>query len=454
MERRFAPSCRFVALLAPSMIGQSVLMKAFTSCLAVSALLLGVSASALAQSRSALDLSRLLREEMRAAAQSEDFETAHRMNGAALALQPGHPGLLNNAVLLGAMAGRTDHQFEALEAMAHAGLSYDLDTSVRNLAQLQVSDPERLNAIRAALVENAAPVGRAVPVANPALPEALIEALAVDNETERVYLGGVAQRRIYRVEPFAPDEFEVFAGEDEPIGSIFGLVADRRHGRLYAVEGVVDQTPLAEGEQPGTALLALDIDTGELIERYRIDGAARMGDLTVRDGVVFVSDADAGRIYRLNGPRAELELYAEDERFASLQGLAQARGALWVVDYALGLWRIDPVSRAAHLQPSPDGASLIGMDGLVADRLGRLFVVRNGAAPVGVFELVFDMANQLVGLEPVLTGDERLGEPTTARIADDRLFVNADAPWDQFPVDGAAPDGPRRSPVILALPIP
>jgi hypothetical protein len=430
------------------------MMKVLLSCLAASALLIGASASALAQSRSALDLSRMLREEVRAAAQIEDFETAHRMNAAALALQPGHPGLLNNAVLLGAMAGKTEHQFEALEAMAGAGLSYDLDGSVRNLGQLEAADSERLNAIRLALGENAAPAGQAVAVATPPLNDALIEALAVDNETERLYLGGVVQRRIYRVEPFAPEEFDVFAGNDEPIGSIFGLVADRRHGRLYAAEGVVEQTPLAPDEQPETALLVLDLETGERIARHTIEGAERMGDLTVRDGVVFVSDAEAGRIYRLNGPRAELELYAQDERFASLQGLAQARGALWVVDYAVGLWRIDPVSRVAHLQPSPDGASLIGMDGLVADRLGRLFVVRNGAAPAGVFELVFDDANQLVGLEPVLTGDARLGEPTTVRIADDRLFVNADAPWDQFPADGAAPDAPRRSPVILALPIP
>ncbi|WP_421856690.1 hypothetical protein [Oceanicaulis sp.] len=429
-------------------------MKALLSCLAASALLMGASASALAQSRSALDLSRMLREEVRAAAQIEDFETAHRMNAAALELQPGHPGLLNNAVLLGAMAGKTEHQFEALEAMAGAGLSYDLDGSVRNLGQLEAADSERLNAIRLALAENAAPAGQAVAVATPPLDDALIEALAVDNETERLYLGGVAQRRIYRVEPFAPEEFDVFAGDDEPIGSIFGLAADRRHGRLYAVEGMVEQTPLAPDEQPETALLVLDLETGERIARHTMEGAERMGDLTVRDGVVFVSDAEAGRIYRLNGPRAELELYAQDERFASLQGLAQARGALWVVDYAVGLWRIDPVSRVAHLQPSPDGASLIGMDGLVADRLGRLFVVRNGAAPFGVFELVFDDANQLVGLEPVLTGDARLGEPTTVRIADDRLFVNADAPWDQFPADGAAPDAPRRSPVILALPIP
>lgn len=422
--------------------------------LAAVALILGAAWPALAQSPSLLETSRVLRDGMRAAAQIEDYETARRLNQAALSIQPGHSGLLNNEVLLAGFAGDIDSQFKALEALASAGLSYDLEARVRNLAALNAADAGRLAALRSAFASNAAPVGSARLVASPPLGDALIEALAIDNETERLYLGGVAERRIYRVEPFAPTEFEVFAGEDDPIGSIFGMAADRVNGRLYAVEGVVPQTPLSEGETPGTALLALDLETGELIARHTLEGAERMGDLTVRDGIVFVSDADAGRIYRLNGPRGALELYAEDDRFASLQGLAQARGALWVVDYALGLWRIDPVTRHAHLQPSPEGASLIGLDGLVADRLGRLFVIRNGAAPTGVFELVFDAQSQLVGMEPVLTGDARIGEPTTARISDGRLFVNADAPWDQFPEDGAAPSGPRRTPQILAVPIP
>lgn len=429
-------------------------MNAFITSVCAAALSVGIALPAAAQSPSLLDTSRALREEMRAAAQIEDFETARRLNNAALSIQPGHLSLMNNAVLLAGFAGDTEGQFEALERLAQAGLAYDLDRYVRNLPELEAAAPERVESLRALFDANAAAVGQARLVGSPPLGDALIEALAVDNETERLYLGGVAERRIYRVEAFAPTEFEVFAGEDDPIGSIFGLAADRRHGRLYAVEGVVPQTPVAEGETPGTALLALDLETGELIERYTIEGAARMGDLTVRDGVVFVSDADAGRIYRLDGPRGELELYAEDTRFASLQGLAQARGALWVVDYALGLWRIDPVTRHAHLQPSPASASLIGLDGLIADRLGRLFVVRNGAAPTGVFELVFDDQNQLVGMEPVLTGDERIGEPTTVRVSDGRLFVNADAPWDQFPEDGTAPEAPRRTPQILAVPIP
>lgn len=418
------------------------------------ALICCLSSPALAQEMSPLEISRELRAQVRAAAQAGDFESARRANMAALALQPGHLGLLNNAVLIEGLAENEAGQIQALEQIAAAGLSYDLEARVRNLETLRTDYPEQLAQIEARLQHNAQPTGQAEPVANPALSNALIEALAIDNETERVYLGGVAERRIYRVEPFDRESFDVLAGDAFAIGSIFGMAVDRVNGRLYAAEGVVPQTPLEAGETPGTALLALELDTGELIRRHTLEGAVRMGDVTVRDGIVFVSDAEAGRIYRLNGPRGELELYAEDPRFASLQGLAQARGALWVIDYALGLWRIDPVSREAQLQPTPAGASLIGLDGLVADRMGRLFVIRNGAAPVGVFELQFDPMGAFVGMAPVLTGDERLGEPTTVRIADDRLFLTADAPWALFPEDGSLPDAPRPDPVILSVPLP
>lgn len=418
------------------------------------ALICCLSSPALAQEMSPLEASRELRAHVRAAAQAGDFESARRANAAALALQPGHLGLLNNAVLIEGLAENRAGQIQALEQIAAAGLNYDLEARVRNLETLRTDYPEQLAQIEARLQQNAQPTGQAELVANPSLSNALIEALAIDNETERVYLGGVAERRIYRVEPFDRESFEVLVGDAYPIGSIFGMAVDRVNGRLYAAEGVVPQTPLAPEEAPGTALLALDLETGELLARHTIDGAVRMGDVTVRDGIVFVSDADAGRIYRLNGPRGALELYAEDARFASLQGLAQARGALWVIDYALGLWRIDPVSREAHLQPTPDGASLIGLDGLVADRMGRLFAIRNGAAPVGVFELQFDPMGAFVGMAPVLTGDERLGEPTTVRIADDRLFFTANAPWALFPEDGSWPDEPRPDPVILSVPLP
>ncbi|MFW5660775.1 MAG: hypothetical protein ACOC05_05240, partial [Oceanicaulis sp.] len=264
---------------------------------------------------SVLDLSRDLRSAAREAAMEEDWESARRHTRAARALQPGHPGLINNALIIARFSGDTEAGFAALEDAAAAGLVWDLD-DVGQIGALRAADPERLAAIETALAANAEPTGRAELVAEPPLADALIEALAVDNETERLYLGSVADRRIYRVEPFEPESREVFAGEDEPIGSIFGLAVDRRNGLLYAAEGRVAQTPAGDDEELGTALLAFDLDSGRIVARHTVQGAARIGDVVVRDGVVYASDAEAGRIYRLDGPRAELELWAEDPRMA------------------------------------------------------------------------------------------------------------------------------------------
>ncbi len=398
------------------------------------------------------DASLALRAQVRAAAGIEDWESARRANAAALALQPGHPGLLNNQLVLARLSGDQTAMLGALEAMADHGLTFDL-SGLAELDALLELDADRVAAIESRLAVNAAPAGEARLVAEPPLRDALIEALAVDGETERLYLGSVADRRIYRVEPFEPETAEVFAGEAQPVGSIFGLAIDRRNGLLYAAEGAVDITPREAGEEIGTALLALDLETGEIVRRHTIDGAVRIGDVTVRDGVVYASDAEGGRIYRLNGPRETLELYAEDDRFVSLQGLAPARGALFVADYTWGVWRIDPITRNAALLAPPQGASLIGLDGLTADRTGRLFVVRNGAAPVGLFELEFDrFGAELTALTPVLRADSRLGEPTTVRIADGRAFVLNDAQWALFEPD--ADFGARTDPQILSLPLP
>lgn len=417
------------------------------------ALALLLPASAAAQELSLLDTARALRAETRAAAAAEDWEAARRTNEAALALQPGHAGLLNNALLIAGFAGDVDGQFHALERRAGVGLAFD-PAGYDGASALREADPERFAALEAAFAAIAAPAGDARRVAEPPLKDALIEALAVDSETERLFLGSVADRRIYRVEPYAPQEAEVFAGEDDPIGSVFGLAVDRRHGRLYAATGALEGvTPLGEGEALGTALLAFDLETGDLIETYAIDGAGRIGDVSVRDGVVLAADAEAGRIYRLNGPDAELELYAEDPRFESLQGVISTRGAVFVVDYALGLWRIDPVERAASLMAPPPGASLIGLDGLAVDRAGRVFVIRNGAAPRGLFELEFDFDNHLTALTPVLTGDERLIEPVTVRLTDGRAFLINDAQWRFFEGESADPAA-RNHPQILSVALP
>lgn len=420
--------------------------------------LLALSAIAAAQEEPAgfnpLDTSRLLRAETRAAAGAGDYETARRTNLAALALQPGHPGLLANAVLIAGMAGDAEGQIAALDAIARAGLVFDIE-SLGTLAALRAAAPDRIESVSARLSANAAPAGAAERLATVDLRDALLEAVEIDIETERLFLGGVAQRAIWVVE-HGRNEPRVFADAEDGLYSVFGLAVDSRNRLLYAATGIVPQTPLEEGELPGTALLAFDLVTGDLMVRHEIDGAHRIADVSVRDGIVHASDAEGRRVYRLTGPLAELEVFAQDDRFASLQGVAVTAGSVWVADYASGLWRIDPATGIARLARVPaSGESLIGLDGLAVGPEGAIYAVRNGAAPMGVLKITLDAEGRVADAEPVLTGHPAFAEntePTTLQIADGRAFLLANAQWGLFPEGGSDPAGERAPTVILTWP--
>lgn len=400
---------------------------------------------------SLMDTSLQLRAETRDAATRGDWETARRTNAAALVLQPGHPGLLRNQILIEANAGSPSLLLNALEDLAVAGLTFDLDQS-EVITGLADRYPVRYGAVSQRLAENAEPVGSAEIHLTANLPDNLIEGVAVDIETERVFLSSVSERAIYMFQ-HGSTEPEVFADREDGLGSVFALVADPRNLVLYAASGVVAQTPLEDGEEPGTAIFAFDLSTGDLIARHTIEGAVRFADLTVRDGVLYASDAEAPRIYRLNGPNGQLQLFIEDNRFTSLQGVALSAGSVWVADYALGIWKINPGTGQAVLASlTESGESLIGLDGLATGLDGTLYAVRNGTNPMGV--LRFEMSNQgdLIDVKPILTRHDAFGthgEPTLLHILDGRAFLMANAQWPLFPEDGSEPEAERSNPIVL-----
>lgn len=402
---------------------------------------------------SLLDQSQALRAETRMLAAEGDWAGAAGANAAALALQPGHFGLLTNAVALAANGGDLDGAFEALDALAQAGFSLDLAAASGLEAALEEHAPSRLAALRERMAQNLAPVGRAERYLSTPLPDALVETFAVDIDAERLYLGTVADASIYAVRLDDPRNPERLAGPEDGMGSVYGMALDGRNRILYAATAHTALTPEGVPGERETALIAYDLFTGEISARHTIAGAGRFSGVVVQDGILYASDSVEGRIYTLTAPRNVLEIYAEDSRFASLQGLAVAQGALWVVDYATGLWRIDPVSREASRVEVLEG-SLIGFDGLTIDSYGELYGVRNGVQPHGVFHIALDAWGQQATVRPVLTGHPDFDEPTTASVSDGRLFILANAQWELFPEDGSPPQRERRDPVILFVPVP
>lgn len=402
---------------------------------------------------SRLDQSQALRAETRLLAAEGDWAGAAEANAAALALQPGHFGLLTNAVALTANGGDLDGALDALDALAQAGFALDLAAAQGLAEALAAHDPERLAGLRERMAQNMEPAGQAERYMSVPLRDALVENFAVDIDAERIYLGTVADASLYSVRLDDPQNPRLLAGPEDGMGSVFGLALDGRNRLLYAATARIPLSPEGVPGDRETALVAFDLMTGEVSARHRFAGAGRFSDVVVQDGIVYASDSVEGRIYRLERPGGELEVYAEDSRFASLQGLALAQGALWVADYATGLWRIDPVSREASRVEVLEG-SLIGFDGLAADSYGELYGVRNGVQPHGVFHIALEPWGGGARVRPVLTGHRDFDEPTTVRVSDGRLFVLANAQWELFPEDGSPPQRERRNPVILYMPVP
>ncbi|WP_417467759.1 tetratricopeptide repeat protein [Maricaulis sp.] len=388
------------------------------------------------------------------ALRSDDYESARRMLESALDLKPGHPAILRGLYRVAEQAEQPRDALDVLERIAAAGLGFDTTGEADWLAS---ADSERFAAITRQLDANLAPAGQAERAARIERPDALIEGVAIDIETDRIFLSSVAGREILMLEPFAPNTPEVFADREDGLWSVFGIAVDDRSRMVWATSGVVPQTPMAADEDSGTALFAFDMTTGDLYRRYEIEEAERLGDFVVRDGIVYVSDSAAPRIYVLDSLSGQLELLVEDPRFVSLQGLALAHGALYVADYAMGIWRIDLGDHSASLV-RPGDESLIGIDGFLNTRDGRLIAVRNGVSPHQVMAIDLDATGHAVAnVEVILRGHRDMAgdtEPTLIDLADGRGWLVANAAWPLFPEDGSAPEAPRPATVILQFQLP
>jgi len=405
--------------------------------------------------RTPQDLAMAMFDAAGSALSSGDHETARRMLEAALDLKPGHPAILQGLLTIAVRAGNADDGFAALERMADAGISID---PARAADLLSRADADRFAAVSGRLTANAAPAGRAEVAARVNSPGALIEGVAMDIETDRLFLSSVTGREILMLEPFDRDTPVVFADREDGLWSVFGLAVDDRSRMVWAGSAATDQTPLEAGETGGTALFAFDLVTGDLYRRYTIDGAVQIADFTVRDGVVYASDSGAPRVYVLDSLSGQLQVLAEDPRFVSLQGVALVRGALYVADYAMGIWRIDLGDHSVSLV-RPGNESLIGLDGLRQTRDGRLLAVRNGTRPHQVMAIDLDREGLAVAsVEVLLRGHPAMasdrGEPTLIDPADGRAWLIANAAWPLFPGDGEDRSADIEPVVVLELDLP
>lgn len=422
--------------------------------MATPALAFQTAPDAIATAETDLQAFRRLRAEGIAAAGSGDLDLAAARLAEADMRIANHPGLIQLRARIAAARGQADEALALVRRYAATGLAFNLDRD-RALSAL-AGAPGHAEAA-AALAANLAPVGEGRLSSMARLEGAVIaETLVRDAARGRWLVSLVRGRAIVAL----ADDGAVapLLSGDASVGGVIGLALDPGTDTLWATTAPLAPAVhgLPEGAaRPEPALLQIDAATGAVRARFGAPAGVTAFDpgdlLRAPDGTLYVADSTGGAIYRLSPGGGALEVWLPAGQLGSPQGMVTTPdgAALVVADYSSGLWRIDRRSGDATRLPAPADASLIGLDGLIADG-PVLYAIQNGVTPQRVLRLTLAPDAAHVATVEVLAANlPQLDAPTTGLVHDGELVFVARSQWSDFAADGAQAT-PDPAPAILA----
>jgi len=151
-------------------------------------------------------------------------------------------------------------------------------------------------------------------------------------------------------------------------------------GKIQEVEWVVGgmDSPKGLGLSKGllyvadlTKVIVIDTKSGKVVRTIKVNDAGMLNDITVDgQGVVYVSDSDKKRVYRLNNNQAEVWL--EKDYFQKPNGLLAHQNKFYMIDMNAGIfYEVDKTTK--ELRKIANG--LVGGDGIVP--YGNDFIISN-----------------------------------------------------------------------------
>ncbi|WP_415907372.1 hypothetical protein [Oleiharenicola sp. Vm1] len=392
----------------------------------------------------------LLREAA-AAQKAGQFELALAKLEAARALRPDYPRLLLELARVNAAARHPDAACAALDQLARLGVAFApaKDPALAALASAPAWAP-----LAARFAANAVPQGRADLALTLPTQDGIIETALADSHG-RWFFADVRHRCIWTRE--ADGSLRKFSHDRDGLLGVFSLALDESHARLWAgVAATPEMQGYAEADRGRAFLAEYDLTAGALVRTVALPADQRphvLGSLTLAaDGGLFATDSAAPVIWHVAPGATQAEAWLENDQFASLQGLAfSADGrALYVADYANGVWRIDVASKTPRLLRAPADTTLFGLDDLRG--AGRALVaVQNGIAPARVLRIDLDAAGDARAVTVLAAALPRFTDLSGGWLRAGRYEVVGDAGWNLFSTPTAAP-APRDVP-ILSVPL-
>jgi len=410
--------------------------------------IVGVAACALLAATAALAEPRWaeLNSEARQAITAGDYPKLRATLAELAPLMPGNVRVAYNTAAADAQLGDTPAALAGLHALCSMGLVFDLDADA-DFASLHGN--AGYDSARQCMERNEEPMTHARLWRVLAERDLLPEDIAYDPKLDTVFISSIRTNRIIDSQgrPFATMDLPVLA-----------LAVDSQRRTLWATAGWLPQCETCTvGDEGKTALVAFDIDSGQMTRRIASPIVGVFGDMTIGSaGDVYVSEGQHGAIFHLAPGSAKLERLDPPGELASPQqpALSADEETLYVADYLRGIAAIDLGTRTlSWLEPGP-GIALSGIDGLRV--YGDSFIaVQNGTRPPRIVLLSRDLKRQQV-LEANWPG---LGEPTHGILIGDRYLFVANTGWPEYEENGhkrpdSAPVTSSIYEIALELPSP
>ncbi|HYC38783.1 MAG TPA: hypothetical protein VEC19_20305 [Usitatibacter sp.] len=281
----------------------------------------------------------------------------------------------------------------------------------------------------------------------------LPEGIARDPASGSFYLGSFSGR-VLKVTDGAAEEF---AGAAAKMDAVLGLAIDGPRRILYAVSTSALTT--AGQKQPRNAVVAFDLDTRRLLQRYDVPAAVQLNDVAVAiGGRVYASDSGSGAIYEIavKGPGPSREVVPPN-RIRGSNGLAPSPdGKRLYVGHSTGLAVVDLESRELKRVENPTRESVAGIDGLYQWQ-GQLVAVQSLTTPGRVILISLSGDGGAITKVQTLLSHHHsaLAEPTTGVVGTDGFYLLAATGVSHFNREGRIEDPENvPNPLVLRIPLP
>lgn len=386
--------------------------------------------------------------------ESKNYDSLVFYMNRALELRPDHPRILYNLAAGYSLVGNDSKAIEILDRIAGMKLHYPVQDD-SDFTDLLNSD--KFSEVQETFNNNLIPVLRSTTAFRLNEKGLLTEGIAFDSKTNRFFISSVHKRKILEYDRNVI--LRQFNSDRDTLLGIFGMRADEKHRKLWAVGAAVKNIAgYTDGMKGESFLYEFNIDSGELLGKFEAPETNEdhlFGDLTVDSaGNVFISDSRYNAIYKLPVDGEELETVIPKGYFISLQGIAlnEDESFLFAADYSQGILKFSLDNKEAEFLKNESTTTLLGIDGLYFYK-GKLVATQNGVDPQRVILLSLNPELSSIKSFVILeSNNPQFDEPTLGVISGDTFYFIANSQWARFNNDGTIyPDERLEYPLILKI---